>query len=378
MADRISPDSVYDPVAPEDFPALLEADRYGRRTSAFDAIISATHDHYWDPLDPRYVDFEQPFDIDGEYLVRPETIPEMQTAVADRLDEGQRIRLVNESTRWSLSNILHGEQGAVSVSAGLCHTMRDPGAQEYAANQVREEARHVTAFTRYIDARWGRPYSIGGPFGDLLCDLVVTDEPFKKVVGMQLLIEGLAMGTFAYFHANTHDPVLKRLLKLVMADEASHHRAGKIWADLSLPGLAPAKRDQIETWTAECFQTLLYNLVNIRQKKEIYAQFGLDWEWVRGACREVFTEEDRRAQFKDPTNVFRVLVKTLLNAGIITERTRSIYANWVDLRELRESEGQRSIGEEIADDGVALLRDINKDRKVIGQKTPRDGRRASA
>src|SRR3546814_14745152 len=59
------------------------------------------------------------------------------------------------------SSILHGEQGALNLSASLCHVLKDQGAQEYAANQTREEARHVTAFARYIKARWGRPVECG-------------------------------------------------------------------------------------------------------------------------------------------------------------------------------------------------------------------------
>ena len=78
-------------------------------------------------------------------------------AVADKLDEGQKIQLANESTRFTMSSILHGEQGALSLSTSLVQILRDPGAQEYAANQAREEARHVNGFARYIDKRWGAP-----------------------------------------------------------------------------------------------------------------------------------------------------------------------------------------------------------------------------
>ena len=63
MAQQITYDKAYDAVAPEDFPAMLEVPRYGRRSNAFDDIISATHDHFWDPLDKAYIDFDQPFDV---------------------------------------------------------------------------------------------------------------------------------------------------------------------------------------------------------------------------------------------------------------------------------------------------------------------------
>jgi hypothetical protein len=367
MTDHITQDPIYNTVSRDDFPAMLEVDRYGTRTEAFDGIISATHDHFWDPMDATYLDFSSPFDITSEYIMPPETIPELQSAVADKLDEGQKIKLANESTRWSLSAILHGEQGALSLSASLCHIMVDPGAQEYASNQTREEARHVTAFSRYISARWGRPYQVGEAFGELLNELVGAEEVYKKLVGMQMLVEGLAMGAFANIHAKTNDPLLKRLTQLVMTDEAFHHKFGKIWADKTIPKLSQEEHDRVEDWAARCFETVLFNLINIRQKRVIYEQFGLDWEWVRDACREVFTDEDRRETLKESTNIFRVLVKTLFKSGIITDRTRPIYAHWVDMQEMA-GESDDMVGYAIADEGIELLKGLNQGRKVIGQK----------
>ena len=84
-----------------------------------------------------------------------------------------------------------------SLSASLCHILRDPGAQEYAANQTREEARHVTGFSKYIQARWGKPVPVGPALGNLLNELVSSPLVWKKIVGMQMLVEGLAMGAFA-------------------------------------------------------------------------------------------------------------------------------------------------------------------------------------
>jgi hypothetical protein len=95
----------------------------------------------------------QPFDLEKEYIVDPALMTELKTAVADKLDERGKIKLTNLNTLWSFSSILHGEQGALSLSASLCHILRDPGAQEYAANQTREEARHVTGFAKYLQAR---------------------------------------------------------------------------------------------------------------------------------------------------------------------------------------------------------------------------------
>src|SRR6201995_1385223 len=177
---NITKDAMYGAVAPDDFDSMIELDRYEQRSTAFDKIISATHDHFWDPLDKKYIDFSQPFDMEREYLVNPALNGDLKTAIADKLDEAGKIKLANLDMSWTMSSILHGEQGALSLSASLCHILRDPGAQEYAANQTREEARHVTTFTNYIKARWGKPVQVGPALGDLLNDIVASPLVWKK------------------------------------------------------------------------------------------------------------------------------------------------------------------------------------------------------
>lgn len=367
MAQQITYDKAYDTVAPEDFPAMLHVSRYGRRTDAFDGIISATHDHFWDPLDKNYIDFDQPFDMATTPIAPQEMVVELRSAVADRLDERQKIQLSNDVMHWSISNLLHGEQGALSLSASLCHILLDPGAQEYAANQAREEARHVTGFTRYIAKRWGEPLPVGKTIATVLADLVSTEEVYKKIVGMQMLIEGLAMGSFATLNAKTNDPVLRRLVQLVMSDEAFHHRFGRLWAAKTIGHLSADEHKKVEDWAAQIFQTLLFNLINAEQKQVIYAKYGLDWKWVRDAVKETFTDNDRRNQLKESTNIFRVLIKTLLHAGIITERTAPLYAVWVDMKEL-EAEGDGIPGDVVAEEMLVVLREINAKRKRISSK----------
>ena len=367
MPQQITYDKAYDTVAREDFPAMLEVPRYGRRTDAFDGIISATHDHFWDPLDKNYIDYDLPFDMSRTPIMPLDTIVELRSAVADRLDDQQKIGLANDVTHWSASNLLHGEQGALSLSASLCHILLDPGAQEYAANQAREEARHVAGFTRYIAKRWGDPLPVGKTISTVLTDLVTTEEVYKKIVGMQMLIEGIAMGSFATLNAKTNDPVLRRLVQLVMSDEAFHHRFGRIWASKTIKHLSADEHKKVEDWSAQLFQMLLFNLINAEQKQVIYAKYGLEWQWVRDAMKEVFTDEDRRANLKESTNIFRVLIKTLLHAGIITSRTAPLYAVWVDMKEL-EAEGDGIPGDIVADEMLVVLREINAKRKRIGSK----------
>ena len=364
---QITYDKAYDAVSPQDFPAMLEVPRYGRRSDAFDGIISATHDHFWDPLDKSYIDFDAPFDMSTTPILPLDNHVELRSAVADKLDERQKIQLANDVTHWSISNLLHGEQGSLSLSASLCHVLVDPGAQEYAANQAREEARHVTAFTRYIAKRWGAPLPVGPTIASVLGDLVSTHEVYKKIVGMQMLVEGIAMGAFATFNARTNDPVLRRLVQLVMSDEAFHHRFGRLWAAKTIRHLNPDEHKKVEDWSAQLFQMLLFNLINTEQKQVIYAKYGLDWQWVRDAVREVFSDDDRRESLKDSTNIFRVLIKTLLHAGIITSRTAPLYAVWVDMKEL-ESEGADIPGDVVAEEMLVVLREINAKRRRISSK----------
>ncbi|WP_375267671.1 ferritin-like domain-containing protein [Phenylobacterium sp.] len=361
---NITKDVMYGAVAPDDFESMLELDRYNARSTAFDKIISATHDHFWDPLDPKYIDFDEPFDMENEPMIDEAQQPLLRLPyIAETLkDPKEKVRFINYMQLRNFSSILHGEQGALNLSASLCHVLKDQGAQEYAANQTREEARHVTAFAKYIKARWGRPTECGAALKSLLIEIIEAPEVYKKVVGMQMLVEGLAMGAFANGYKNNRDPLARKLFQLVMTDEAFHHKFGKIWADRTVPHLSEAERNIMEDWTAHCAQKLLFDRGDPRQQAEIYGQFGLDPERVVADIVQRRKERDPNRKFTGETNIFRVLVKTLLNAGLITDRTRGFYAMYVDMDELA-GEGERMVGDDIAEDGIRYLQAINfKDR----------------
>ena len=361
---NITKDILYDAVAPDDFESILDLDRYNNRSSAFDKIISATHDHFWDPLDPKYIDFSAPWDMQSQPLVSEDLNVALHTDyVKAKLNTPElRAQFVNKSLLYSFSSILHGEQGALNLSASLCHVLLDQGAQEYAANQTREEARHVTAFAKYIKARWGRPIQCSKVLQDLLVDIIASPEVYKKIIGMQMLVEGLAMDAFATFYQKLNDPLGRQLMQLVMTDEAFHHKFGKIWADRTIPKLSEAEHAIVEDWAAHCFQILLFNLVSPSEQTALYEEFGLDPAKVLEEIQAIATDEVRREDMKESTNIFRVLIKTLLNAGIITDRTRAFYGMYVDMEELK-AEGDRMVGDDIAEEGIKYLQKINfKDR----------------
>src|SRR5262245_11258647 len=113
MSDgNITKDPLYEAVAPDDFEAMLELDRYHQRSPAFDKIIAATHDHFWDPLDKQYIDFDEPFDLENVAMLPDSQVLSLHTPyVSDHLsDPKQRIRFINEMALWQFSSILHGEQ----------------------------------------------------------------------------------------------------------------------------------------------------------------------------------------------------------------------------------------------------------------------------
>lgn len=369
MNDRFVKDPAFRTSAGDPFETMLDPARHSARTVRFDEAIGRSHDHFWDPNSPAYLDFDAPFDVATQYVLPPGMFPEMASSALVNLDEPTRIALANENARWLLSGVLHGEQAAMSLCCGLAAVLVDPGTQEFISNQAREEARHVTAFARYIEARWGTPYPPGETLGALLRDLVGTSHVYRKFVGMQILVEGLAVGVFTAVQLNTADPVLKRLTQLVITDESFHHRFGKTWADSTIASLDTPEREQVEDWAADVFGMLVVNLADVEQKQAVYARFGFDWRTVRDGCGTTRADSWRRAG-----SVFRFLAKTLTNTGIITPRTRSRYARWLDMDDVEAEEDLLEFaGDLIAQQGIELLRSINLDRRSIGRTAPITG-----
>ena len=101
---QITKDEAYNACAPDDFPAMMEVERYSHRSTAFDKIISATHDHFWDPLDTKYIDFSEPFDMENERLLPDEFFLELRLPCFQKLTEQEKTRFANQSARWMLSS----------------------------------------------------------------------------------------------------------------------------------------------------------------------------------------------------------------------------------------------------------------------------------
>ena len=127
-----------------------------------------------------------------------------------------------ESNNWMLSQFMHGEQGALICTAKIVETVPWIDAKYYAATQVMDEARHVEVFARYLDTKLDGHYPLNVHLGLLLDDIINDSRWDMTYLGMQIMVEGLALAAFGFIHAITTEPLLKKLLRYVMSDEARH------------------------------------------------------------------------------------------------------------------------------------------------------------
>jgi hypothetical protein len=123
---------------------------------------------------------------------------------------------------WTLSNFMHGEQGALLATAQIVTTVPYADAKFYAATQVMDEARHVEVYERYLREKIQLTYDINEHLRMLL-DQILSDPRWDmKYLGMQILVEGLALAAFKFMHTFTREPLIKELTHMVMRDEARH------------------------------------------------------------------------------------------------------------------------------------------------------------
>ncbi len=127
-----------------------------------------------------------------------------------------------ESQNWTLSQFMHGEQGALVCTAKIVESVPWIDAKYYAATQVMDEARHVEVFAKYLDDKLSGHYPINAHLRLLLDDIIADQRWDMTYLGMQIMVEGLALAAFGFMHQMTTEPLLKQLLRYVMSDEARH------------------------------------------------------------------------------------------------------------------------------------------------------------
>jgi len=150
------------------------------------------------------------------------------------------LQLGVENQNWTMSQFLHGEQGALLCTAKIVETVPWVDAKYYASTQVMDEARHVEVFAKYLDTKLSGHYPINAHLKMLLDDIISDSRWDMTYLGMQIMVEGLALAAFGFMQAMTTEPLLKQLLRYVMADEARHVAFGVLslqdfYQELSAP-----------------------------------------------------------------------------------------------------------------------------------------------
>src|SRR5215204_6153026 len=161
--------------------------------------------------------------------------------VFEKWGDKEWLQLGVEMQNWTLSQFMHGEQGALVCTAKIVETVPWIDAKYYASTQVMDEARHVEVFAKYLDTKLSGHYPINAHLKMLLDDIVEDSRWDMTYLGMQIMVEGLALAAFGFMHQMTGDPLLKQLLRYVMSDEARHVAFGVLSLKEYYGGLSDAE-----------------------------------------------------------------------------------------------------------------------------------------
>jgi hypothetical protein len=213
---------------------------------------------------------------------------------------------------WSLSQFLHGEQGALLVASQLTTCAPTYNAKLYAASQTFDEARHVEAFNKYIQQRVGMMYPINTSLKSIL-DKVLTDPRWDlKFIGMQIVIEGLALSAFNTTRETTPDPVLKELVYLVVRDEARHVTFGVNYLEEFVQTLSEKEKNERAEFAYEACVVSRERLV----ATDVFRHFGWDVEEARQRVMEGFVMSTFR------NLLFQRVIPNLKRIGLMTDAVR--------------------------------------------------------
>ena len=184
-----------------------------------------------------------------------EAIPIAATPLWGRLSDERRDEVRRHSAAWRFSQFLHGEQGALVCTAKIVQSVPHLDAKFYAATQVIDEARHVEVYSRYLHEKIGVVYPLNPNLKSLLDDVISDSRWDMTYLGMQVLIEGLALAAFGLIRNQATEPLGKALNAYVMQDEARHVMFGRLALRDYYPQLTEAERDEREEFCVDaCYR----------------------------------------------------------------------------------------------------------------------------
>ena len=224
-------------------------------------------------------------------------------------DNEKRLEFIKDLNAWSTSQFLHGEQGALLVASQLACCAPTYNAKLYAASQTFDEARHVEAFNKYLQTRLKRTWPIGTALKGLL-DKILTDPRWDlKFIGMQIVIEGLALAAFNAAKTATNDPVYEQMLDYIIRDEARHVTFGVNYLEEFVQTLTEEERQDRAQFALEACTVSRNRL----RAYDVWERYGMDIE---------FTEEYNKSnvfqtQFQDV--LFSRIMPNLKRIGLLTD-----------------------------------------------------------
>jgi hypothetical protein len=260
-----------------------------------------------DPLDPARRVLPEDF-IDFEGLER----------MGFKLDARERMKLSADLAAWLLSQFLHGEQGALFAAAQVTEAVQFFDGKLYGSTQVMDEGRHVEVFHKYISEKLGKLYEINDNLFVIIDGLMSDPRWDMKFLGMQIMVEGLALGAFGTIYKDASEPLLKDILRLVIQDEARHVHYGILALRDHIAELSDSERREREDWTFE---------VALLMSNRLIAHEIFD-EWFAGRMKRsdwVTFVRGTPGMYRFRKTMFTRLVPNLREIGLVTPRMMPRY-----------------------------------------------------
>jgi hypothetical protein len=294
----------------------------------------------------RDLDWDRPIDHE-KFSATPlgASLPVEQTSYWKSLDQETAWELTRRTAAFRLSNFLHGEQGALMVAAQLVNAVPHTDAKFYAATQTMDEARHVEVFAKYIQ-KLDMVRPIAPPVKRVLDATLQTDDWLKKLVGMQIVVEGLALFSFRQMRTLTEEPLLKDLLTYVARDESRHHAYGVQYVERCVPCLSDAQRIELEDFALEAARTLIderNQQALLSSVLQIWSEVGID-VGALFACvereRDDLIQKMERGRRLGPVQGF--VIPTLRRCGLLSDRVAAHFHDF-----LRANLGAKLVGADV-------------------------------
>jgi hypothetical protein len=311
----------------------------------------------WDAAER--IDWSHDPDLENPLQLPDELVPIFGSPVWDKLTAAERGNVRRNMVAWQFSQFLHGEQGALICTAKIVETVPDIDSKFYAATQVMDEARHVETYSRYLD-KIEIAYPINDNLKSLLNDVLTDSRWDMTYLGMQVLIEGLALAAFGLIRNTAGDPLGKAVNAYVMQDEARHVMFGRLALRDYYPQLTQAERDDREEFCADA----CYRMRDRFLGEELWQRLGYDPE----DCIDFVNHSESQRVFR--SLLFTRIVPTLKDVGLWGPKMRQTFAD-MDVIGYESTDLDAVMTE---DENVAEMIDLERARldQAIAEGSPVD------